>query len=116
MPEFAQWQKPDYYWVTPVDLLAALEFTMEHHQIGKKIISLVLLATLSLPAYAYLDPGTGSIIFQAIIASVVMGFATIRLWWDKFISLFSSRKSDKESKKQDTESEEVVVTDKENKS
>ncbi len=89
---------------------------MEHNQIGKKIISLALLATLSLPAYAYLDPGTGSIIFQAIIASVVMGFATIRLWWDKFLSLFCSRKSDKETKQHNTENEEVAVTDKENKS
>ena len=107
---------PDYYLVTSVDLFAALEFTMEHHQIGGEIIFLALLATLSLPAYAYFDPGIGSIIFQAIIASVVMGFATIRLWWDKFISLFSSRKSDNESKKQNTESEEIVITDKENKS
>ncbi|PKH54989.1 hypothetical protein CXF83_08420 [Shewanella sp. Choline-02u-19] len=89
---------------------------MEHNQIGKKIIYLALLATISTPAYAYLDPGTGSIIFQAIIASVVMGFATIRLWWDKFLSLFSSRKSDKESNQKNTESEEIVVTDKENKS
>ncbi|NRB24482.1 hypothetical protein [Shewanella sp.] len=89
---------------------------MEHNQIGIKIILLALLATLSLPANAYLDPGTGSIIFQAIIASVVMGFATIRLWWDKFLSLFSSRKNAKEPDQQKTESEEVVATDKENKS
>lgn len=89
---------------------------MEHNQIGIKIILLALLATLSLPANAYLDPGTGSIIFQAIIASVVMGFATIRLWWDKFLGLFSSRKNAKGSDQQKTESEEVVVTDKKNKS
>jgi hypothetical protein len=89
---------------------------MAHNQIGNKIISLALLAMLSTPAYAYLDPGTGSIIFQAVIASVVVGFASIRLWWDRLLNLFSSCKSDKETNQQNTESEETVVTDKENKS
>lgn len=47
----------------------------------------------SAPAYAYLDPGTGSIILQAIIATVVAGFASVRLWRDKFLELIRFRKN-----------------------
>ena len=59
-----------------------------HHKLG--LVALTLMA--SFPAQAYLDPGTGSVILQAIIATVVAGLATMRLWWDKLLNLFSSRK------------------------
>lgn len=81
---------------------------MKRNQIGKTIITTASLAMLCMPAYAYLDPGTGSIILQAIIASVVVGFASLRLWWDKFIGLFSSRKNDKKLNPQNSETDEVV--------
>ena len=35
-------------------------------------------------AYAYLDPGTGSIIIQAILGAIAAGFMTISIWWHKF--------------------------------
>jgi len=84
---------------------------MEQNQIRIKIISLILLATLSGPAYAYLDPGTGSIIFQAIIASVIVGFASIKLWWNKLLNLFISHNNDKKPKKKNTKNDEVTVID-----
>jgi hypothetical protein len=37
----------------------------------------------SSPAYAYLDPGTGSIIVQSIIGLVAAGAAAIGLYWAK---------------------------------
>lgn len=49
------------------------------------------------PAHAYLDPGTGSMVFQAAIALFLGAAATGKLWWHKVKSLFSgksSRKSD----------------------
>jgi len=36
---------------------------------------------LSLPASAYLDPGTGSFILQAIIAGLMATLFTIKLYW-----------------------------------
>ncbi|ABV88588.1 hypothetical protein [Shewanella pealeana] len=87
---------------------------MKRYQIGKKVFISAALVMLSMPAYAYLDPGTGSIILQAIIASVVVGFASLRLWWDKFIGLFSARKNDKKLNPQNNETDEVG-TDKEGK-
>lgn len=35
-------------------------------------------------AYAYLDPGTGSIIIQAIIGFIAAGIAAISIYWQKF--------------------------------
>ncbi len=50
------------------------------------------LAVLSLfivnPAHAYLDPGTGSMILQMAVAGVLSAMFTIKLYWQKFKSLF----------------------------
>ena len=35
-------------------------------------------------SYAYLDPGTGSFILQAIIGFIAAGLATVTLYWNKF--------------------------------
>jgi len=38
-------------------------------------------------AYAYLDPGTGSILLQAIIATVASSLFVIKMYWYKFRGL-----------------------------
>jgi hypothetical protein len=61
------------------------------------IALLGLLLSLAFPsrAYAYLDPGSGSYIFQLIIAGVVgLGFL-VKVYWGKITTFFtrgSSRK------------------------
>jgi hypothetical protein len=40
-------------------------------------------------AAAYLDPGTGSIIFQSIIAVVATGLAVFATAWKNVVSFFS---------------------------
>jgi hypothetical protein len=45
------------------------------------VISLTFLVAGSMPAYAYLDPGTGSIIAQAAIGAVVAAGVFFRVWW-----------------------------------
>jgi len=37
------------------------------------------------PAYAYVDPGTGSMMVQMIIAGAAAGFTTIGLYWTKLV-------------------------------
>ena len=39
-------------------------------------------------SYAYLDPGTGSYIFQIIIATIIGGIFGIKLFWQKIILFF----------------------------
>jgi hypothetical protein len=51
------------------------------------------LAVLTQPAYAYLDPGTGSIIVQGIIGAVAGGLIVVRMYLNKIKALFSRAKS-----------------------
>ena len=44
------------------------------------------------PAYAYLDPGTGSLLIQGIIASIAFAAAAARFYWHRIIGLFRSKK------------------------
>lgn len=47
-------------------------------------------------SYAYIDPGTGSIIFQAIIALVAAIGAAVSLYWNKlknFITIILKKKN-----------------------
>ena len=53
---------------------------------------LVLAALLAArPAEAYLDPGTGSILLQSIVAAIAALAVGIRLYWTKLRSLFRRR-------------------------
>lgn len=47
-----------------------------------------LFFTFSLPAAAYLDPGTGSMILQGIIAGIAVAALTIKTYWYKIRGLF----------------------------
>ena len=53
----------------------------------KKKFKLVLLAVsfFLYPnlSYAYLDPGTGNILLQAILGGVAIALTTIQIWWYK---------------------------------
>ena len=63
------------------------------------IIFLILFSfTFSDEAYAYLDPGTGSYIFQLIVATLIGALFAVKLFWGKvktfFNNLFSKEKKD----------------------
>lgn len=59
------------------------------------------------PAHAYLDPGTGSIILQGLLAGIAAAMAAVGLYWTRlknfFSSLFSSKKLAHSEAKQDPE-------------
>ena len=62
----------------------------------KLIIIIVAFFAQSVNAYAYLDPGTGSLIIQAILGLLAAIGAYITLFWRKFKNLI--RKIFKKSK------------------
>ena len=43
-------------------------------------------------AHGYLDPGTGSIIIQAIVASAAAGLYAVNVYWHKIKTFFKKRK------------------------
>lgn len=57
----------------------------------KVIFPTVLLsAAFMSPAFAYLDPGTGSMVLQAILGAVAIAGATISVYWQRVRAFFSS--------------------------
>ncbi len=38
-------------------------------------------ALVSQPAFAYIDPGTGSMVLQLVVAGVLGALFTIKTWW-----------------------------------
>ncbi len=53
---------------------------------------------------AYIDPGTGSIILQAIVATVVGAAVAVKLFWHRILKILGIRKetlADSEDKKTD---------------
>jgi hypothetical protein len=54
----------------------------------KYLSTLLLLATFSQQAAAYLDPGTGSMILQGLIAGIAVAGFTLKNYWYKIRALF----------------------------
>jgi hypothetical protein len=47
-----------------------------------------LLAVIAPPAaHAYIDPMSGSIVFQVVVAGILGALLTIRRWWDSAVRL-----------------------------
>ena len=46
----------------------------------------------SLLVAGYLDPGTGSVIIQAVVGSLLGALLVIKLYWRKLLSLLTGRK------------------------
>jgi len=69
---------------------------------NNKLLSLIiiyLMCSIS-KAHAYLDPGTGSIILQAILGFIAAAATTISIYWEKFKSIINKilNKSNKDNK------------------
>lgn len=62
------------------------------------ILLIVILATGSLlvaaPAHAYIDPGTGSLLIQGIIAAVVGVGVAVKLFWHKIKAAVTGKSVD----------------------
>jgi hypothetical protein len=50
-----------------------------------------VLTALSVPAWAYIDPGTGSYVFQIAVATLLGGVFALRLFWSKVKGLLRRR-------------------------
>lgn len=57
------------------------------------LLTLLLLCTATTPAFAYLDPGSGSIIAQAAIALFLGAMFQIKFFWRKIKGFFASLRS-----------------------
>lgn len=56
----------------------------------------LLVSHLQGSVHAYLDPGTGSMALQLLIAGVVGVLATVRLYWDRMKAFFNHRSASRD--------------------
>jgi len=56
------------------------------------IVIYCLLITYETPAHAYLDPGTGSILIQGLIASIAAAGVVLRTYWHQLVRFFGTDK------------------------
>ncbi|MDC0417180.1 hypothetical protein OAL74_01885 [Candidatus Pelagibacter sp.] len=59
-----------------------------------KLIILIILTNLAFlnNASAYIDPGSGSIILQALLGALAAAGATISIYWNKIKNFFKKKK------------------------
>lgn len=56
-------------------------------------LALLFLLLLTQPAYAYIDPASGSMALQLLVAAVAGALVTLKIYWQKVRSLFGAGKS-----------------------
>ena len=57
------------------------------------ILGATLFMALTGPAYAYLDPGTGSILLQGLFALIAGTIVTVKMYWHKVQAFFHKNRS-----------------------
>jgi hypothetical protein len=57
------------------------------------IVITAIAVLLSSPAYAYLDPGTGSILLQGLLAALAAASAAVAAFWSQIRRLLSGRRN-----------------------
>ena len=58
------------------------------------VVVALLVLDVNAPAWAYLDPGTGSMILQAVLGGIAGALVVGRLYWHKLKNFFRGRSQD----------------------
>ncbi|RMH18985.1 MAG: hypothetical protein D6696_11815 [Acidobacteria bacterium] len=61
--------------------------TMRH--LGRFVPLLLLVAVFARPAYAYLDPTSGSMFLQMIVGGIAGVAVALKLYWHRILGFFS---------------------------
>jgi len=62
------------------------------------ITSLIFIIFINNKAFAYLDPGTGSIILQGILGAIAAGATYCSIYWQKIKNFFNKKDKEKNKK------------------
>jgi len=77
------------------------------HQFVQYILLVIIIITAR-PAYAYIDPGTGSLIIQSILAAIAGSIIAVKFYWYKIVAFLKSKRSD--TKDQDNDPDQNKTT------
>ena len=68
---------------------------MNISELNLKLLCLIVgLISYTSPAYAYLDPGTGSMLLQGLIAGLAVFISVLSIYWQKVKSFFVKKELD----------------------
>ncbi len=56
-------------------------------------LGLLMSVLVIAPANAYIDPGSGSIIFQAVVGAAMAISLTVKLFWRRIVAFFQRKRS-----------------------
>jgi drug/metabolite transporter (DMT)-like permease len=73
------------------------------HLLAVPIAVIVLLFVFTRQAHAYLDPGSGSYIFQLLLAALVGALFAVRIYWKRIRTFFRRLLSKEKSAKREDE-------------
>ena len=62
------------------------------NQLQRALVATILLLAIAGPAQASIDPSSGSMILQGIIAGIAAILVTAKLWWHRLLVLLGIRK------------------------
>lgn len=61
---------------------------MKRPMVKKLLLAIIVFALTSPSAFAYLDPGTGSLIIQGTLAAIAAIGVTLKFYWYKIAAFF----------------------------
>ena len=71
---------------------------MNSYAINLKFLIIILgLISYTSPAYAYLDPGTGSMLLQGLIGGAALVMSFLSIYWHKVKAFFGKKDADSDS-------------------
>jgi hypothetical protein len=56
-----------------------------------------MIFVFAMPVYAYLDPGSGSMILQAVLGVFAAVMVVVKIYWSRLLKFFGLRKKDESS-------------------
>ena len=60
--------------------------------ISHTLLVAMILVMIPATAQAYIDPGTGALLVQILLAVIATAIVTVKLWWSRFLTLFKKDK------------------------
>ena len=67
----------------------------------KFLCLIICLISYTSPAYAYLDPGTGSMLLQGLVAGLAAIISFLSIYWQKVKSFFIKKEPDTDIENKD---------------
>jgi hypothetical protein len=67
-------------------------------KLDKGVLTLVVFLAGTAPAYAYLDPGSGSMMVQLLLGGVAGGVVLVRMYWGRLLTRLGFRRGETDSK------------------